>query len=66
MNEFDIFCAGFAASREGFNGECPYEHLAPTSIFAGGRSMWVSQAEMRDDVRAMAELRRLFDAMVRA
>lgn len=26
------FRIGFAATREGFNGECPYDHLAPAGF----------------------------------
>jgi len=26
------FLLGFKTSREGFNGECPFEHLAPNNI----------------------------------
>ena len=28
-----MFAYGFMVTREGFNDECPYEHLSPNSLF---------------------------------
>jgi hypothetical protein len=31
--QFDVvFALGFMITREGFNGECPYEHLSPSRL----------------------------------
>jgi len=58
---FFWFVVGFAASREGFNGECPYPHLAPASAFDNymGRE---SIDELLRDEPLIAELSRLFES----
>ena len=45
------FALGFMCTREGFNGECPYDHLAPSGIV--GRS---SQEETIGGMAAMLSL----------
>jgi len=49
------FLLGFKASREGFNAECPYEHLAPGSIFQLIYCHTDSMAEFEEMMNAMPE-----------
>ncbi len=60
--DLKFFLLGFFASREGFNGECAFPHLARNSIFSGSCFCEFSDlaefnpAESETD----AELKRLF------
>lgn len=56
--QFLAFLAGFACSREGFNGECPIVALAPADEEAGDTAEII--AAIKKNARVMADLRRLF------
>lgn len=48
----EAFLLGFMVSREGFNAECPYDHLAPTDVepHHGGTALSErAYREMMDD-----------------
>ena len=57
---FRYFCLGFAASREGFNGECPYTHIAPEKIFEGYRAAYSTYEILEKDEEVIKELKRLY------
>lgn len=60
-DEFKWFVIGFAASREGFNGECPCDHLAPSNIFRpSARPLYASLEEMLADERLRQTLHHLY------
>ncbi len=53
------FVLGFLCSREGFNGECPNDHLAPETII-DKRSFQEDLAEMSDGMAHSDEFQRLW------
>lgn len=60
----EAFFLGFAVTREGFNAECPYEHLAPAKLVSPkGTHRWASTEELRDKMEAMPEFIALRDQM---
>lgn len=63
--EFIIFCAGFLASRDGFNGECPFLDLAP---FHGEFELTLESVEetLRDKPELAGTLQSLFEAATAA
>ena len=60
--DLKFFLLGFFASREGFNGECAFSHLARDSIFSGDCSCELSDlAEFNPAENEVdTELNRLF------
>ena len=60
--ELKFFLLGFFASRQGFNGECAFSHLAQDSIFSGScGSEFSDLAEFNPAENEVdAELKRLF------
>ena len=57
----EAFLLGFAVSREGFNGECGFDHCAPSELKAGDG---YSLAEFRQKMTAMPEFQKLQEAAV--
>jgi len=55
------FILGFSISREGFNGECAYEHLAPRSINDMPRASHDSLSELIQETITNAEFIRLMN-----
>ncbi len=63
MDAFKAFCLGFACSKEGFNGECAYEALAPDKAFDGPmNAAYESMVEMEASPVLMSKLRELWEA----
>lgn len=53
------FTLGFKATREGFNGECPYPHIAPDSVFDMSECCWGTYTEYEAEMASMPEFVRL-------
>jgi hypothetical protein len=51
------FTLGFLSSREGFNGECAYDHCAPNKI--DDHDLWTDLPEAEHVMERMPEFRRL-------
>ena len=58
---FDMaFALGFMITREGFNGECPYEHIAPSKLRPDNYKElttleWVRQIEKNTEYKRLRE-----------
>ena len=52
------FALGFMISREGFNGECPYEHIAPSKLRPDDHKE-ITTLEWIEKIRHNVEFRRL-------
>ena len=57
---YQAFLLGFIASREGFNGECAYDHCAPDSLADPRTSSYASVEEMLAELRQSEVLQKLW------
>lgn len=57
------FLCGFCVSRDGFNGECAFDHLAPDKLFENNH--FFSIDDMVDFAESCPELAVLFEQFMK-